>query len=697
MPFDFDMDSISPVNTGGGGSSVNISPLNIIPTTSAQNFVPAAGNAYAPVNVSGVTSAIDPNITASNIVNGVEILGVVGTASASAPKEVARYQVDDDGVADVSGKNLTGAFDDITNVKNNAFLNAFYLTNVSGTVSFPNCTHAGINSFTNAFRNTKISDVSFPNLTSATSAFVSAFVNCNINNVDFHSVVTLTAGVYSSAFANSVVNFANFGSVVDASVGFPGAFYASTINGVDFSNVKYTDLGGFSTCFYSSKGLTSISYPSLTHVGDRAFNAAFSNSDLISFDAQNISYVNTNGFNRAFSDALNFTYFNVSENMIIRGNEAFSSTFRNSNILSFKLSSTLGDYSNCFKDAFNNCQNLISVNMSAQSTYNTGINFFYSFCRNCTNLTDVDLSSLKGMALVSSSQTFGNAFAGDVNLTTVNLYSLSNLPTNSNDFRNAFLGCSKLTSMDFPALWDLGAGGCFDNAFANSGIQNLSFSGMGNFYFTLLNSYHPFGNMLKNVEGCTVHFPSSFPSSGRSHTDVVAGFGGTNTTILFDLPSVTNSFANFYNITENGEMGGQSIAVNASSENVNAWRAIHAVGDGGWHSAVSEAPHYYTIYCHDGLRLTYIRFVTAYDVNGVTNTPVMINVCASNDDINWEEVNTTFDKEIISGGASYVTTTFLKPGYYKYYKFFFNSYNNDPSYLVTINSMTINGTYKYTE
>lgn len=44
-----------------------------------------------------------------------------------------------------------------------------------------------------------------------------------------------------------------------------------------------------------------------------------------------------------------------------------------------------------------------------------------------------------------------------------------------------------------------------------------------------------FDDMLEGVTGCTVHFPSALESTMQSWTSVTDGFGGTNTTVLFDL------------------------------------------------------------------------------------------------------------------------------------------------------------------
>lgn len=58
-----------------------LSNLNITPSTNAQEYNPAISgvDGYSLVSVSAVTSAIDQNITAGNIKNGVSILGVTGS------------------------------------------------------------------------------------------------------------------------------------------------------------------------------------------------------------------------------------------------------------------------------------------------------------------------------------------------------------------------------------------------------------------------------------------------------------------------------------------------------------------------------------------------------------------------------------------------------------------------------------------
>lgn len=60
------------------------------PTTSQQTITPDTGYELAEVTVNAVTSSIDNNIVASNIKNGVEILGVTGSYVGSANNEPTR-------------------------------------------------------------------------------------------------------------------------------------------------------------------------------------------------------------------------------------------------------------------------------------------------------------------------------------------------------------------------------------------------------------------------------------------------------------------------------------------------------------------------------------------------------------------------------------------------------------------------------
>ena len=69
--------------------AVNLEVANVSPTTSSQQLTPSGSNlGFSQVNVDAVTSSIDANITAENIKNGVNILGVTGNYQGSGAHSV---------------------------------------------------------------------------------------------------------------------------------------------------------------------------------------------------------------------------------------------------------------------------------------------------------------------------------------------------------------------------------------------------------------------------------------------------------------------------------------------------------------------------------------------------------------------------------------------------------------------------------
>ena len=160
----------------------------------------------------------------------------------------------------------------------------------------------------------------------------------------------------------------------------------------------------------------------------------------------------------------------------------------------------LGPYALAY--AFRDCTGLTSVDLSSLTKVSGTYALQYAF-RGCTKLTSVDLSSL---TTVSGTNALQYAFPSCTKLTSVNLSSLAKM-SGSQVLNYAFRDCTSLTSLSFPAL------------------TTSSFGSATN----------QFNNMLYGVRGCTVHFPASIQSTIGNWTSVQNGFGGTNTTVLFDL------------------------------------------------------------------------------------------------------------------------------------------------------------------
>ena len=117
------------------------------------------------------------------------------------------------------------------------------------------------------------------------------------------------------------------------------------------------------------------------------------------------------------------------------------------------------------------------------------------------------------------------------------------LPSNVTDVGNnamyhAFHGCTGLTSVDLSSLTTVRGSSAMKKAFTNcTKLKTLSFPALTSKSFG--SDTGQFDEMLTSVTGCTVHFPSNLQSVIGSWSSVTSGFGGTNTTVLFDLPATT--------------------------------------------------------------------------------------------------------------------------------------------------------------
>ena len=181
--------------------------------------------------------------------------------------------------------------------------------------------------------------------------------------------------------------------------------------------------------------------------------------------------------------------------------------------------------------AFYNCTSLTSVDLSSLSTIsgkNALTNAFFS----CTNLTSVDLSNL---STISSTSALTNAFYDCDSLTSVDLSSLSTI-SGAYALNDVFSDCTNLTSVDLSNLSTVNGDSALFGAFDKcTSLKELSFPALTSKSF---GSYtNQFYCMLFGVTGCTVHFPSNLESVIGSWSDVISGFDGNSTQILFDLPA----------------------------------------------------------------------------------------------------------------------------------------------------------------
>ncbi len=297
----------------------------------------------------------------------------------------------------------------------------------------------------------------------------------------------------------------------------------------DFSNIKEVRTYGMYYAFYYNKNATgTLDFSSLDTIsGGYAFYDTFYQCnkitgilDMSALKQINSSYCFSSAFN---STAIEEVRFDSLEFVGSSSNQCFSSAFSNNNSL---ISANFGKLKECrsnnvFQSAFYNCQNFEDIDISSLVSVRVGIttysiNIFSSMFYNCKKLTSVDFGSL---TYLCGNGAFNNTFSSCTSLTSVDFSNLSVILA-PNVFNYAFQNCTSLTTLSFPKLLDM------------AGMQQNIFS-----------------NMLKGCSNVTVHFPSNLQTTMSSWADVTAGFGGTNTTVLWDLPAST-SVIDYTTVTE---------------------------------------------------------------------------------------------------------------------------------------------------
>lgn len=160
----------------------------------------------------------------------------------------------------------------------------------------------------------------------------------------------------------------------------------------------------------------------------------------------------------------------------------------------------------------------------------SGTSAMYQCFYGCTGITELDMSSLE---YVAASIGIGQLCFGCTALTSADFSSLRG--GGQNLLAYCFEGCTNFASIKLSSLKTLSSVSMLANAFKNTIIAELKFPALNTSSFG--SRTNQFVNMLVGVTGCVVHFPSNIQSVIGSWADVTNGFGGTNTTVLFDLPA----------------------------------------------------------------------------------------------------------------------------------------------------------------
>lgn len=472
---------------GQGGAPV-IDTLNVTPTTSAQTITaPSGTDGYSPVNVSAVDSSIDANIVAGNIKSGVSILGVSGN------------------VVELNGTTAS----------------------VTPTTSAQTITPtAPSNGFT---------EVSVSAVTSAIDANITA------GNIKKDVQILGVTGSYEGQtptgtmyiISNGTYNVADK-AIADVQVPTtaPAHYIEKTVdaNGVlqnsnTFINLNnVTDIGGnvLAYSYYGNTVITGVldlsSLPKIS--GVKALNYAFANcTGITSVDMSSVVEISgNNSCESMFYGCTGLTYADLS---------SLTKVFSNSSSCSYM---------------FHGCTHLTSVNLSSLSYVYGSTNHCKRMFMQCSALTNINLSSLLD---IGSSYGCQEIFSGCTGLTSVDMSSLTRVFASG--LSGAFNNCTSLTNIDLSSLKDINGNSCLTNMCEKcTSLTSLSFPAFT--VATFGTKTNQFGSIVKNVTGCTIHFPKNLdPQTGVTVVSRLNGypnFDGTNTVISFDLPSTAHLIGN---------------------------------------------------------------------------------------------------------------------------------------------------------
>lgn len=191
-----------------------------------------------------------------------------------------------------------------------------------------------------------------------------------------------------------------------------------------------------------------------------------------------------------------------------------------------------------FNQQFTGDANLTAADFSSVTTIEGVANFEGCFWLS-SNLEHIDMHNLTTVNVDNGTGMENAIFNYWIDGTKVSELNLDNLTTLAGYASlSGFIQNSLITGdYTFPKLSVLSSQYALNGAFLNSSITSVSFPALTSTSFGSYTSQ--FYNMLQGLTGITVHFPSNLQSVIGSWSDVTAGFGGTNTTVLFDLTATS--------------------------------------------------------------------------------------------------------------------------------------------------------------
>lgn len=266
-----------------------------------------------------------------------------------------------------------------------------------------------------------------------------------------------------------------------------------------------TPVGYMQKMFYNNTGLTGVVKLGGKNFSQNSLKECFDYSGVTGFEFTELESISTSGSRNPFE-------------------QSDLSTMPNLQTVKFDKLQSIG-ISITFQSAFKLLPRLTTFEAPLLVTISSEAVFQEAFY-GTSSLTTIDFSNLEYAATNSFTTAF--AYTGLTSVSFPHLYTAQ-----VSSFRNAFYGCSFLTTADFGMVSGFGTW-AFRGTFTNcTALEDVYFHGLTINCFTGYNEQ--FKEMLTGCNNVTVHFPAAVQSVAESNVDVMDGFNGTNTSVVYDL------------------------------------------------------------------------------------------------------------------------------------------------------------------
>ena len=219
--------------------------------------------------------------------------------------------VDDDGVLQSPSAAGDLIFTDVKDISDNAMYYLFRCNTSITSVSFPALTSvSGSNAMYYAFSDcTSLTDVSFPELTtvSGSSCMYYVFYNCTgLTSVSFPALTTVSgfSALYYAFYYCTGLTSVSFPALatISGSYGMYYVFYNCTsLTTVSFPVLTSVGANGMNYAFSGCTGLTSVSFPKLETIDKNGMYYAFYNCSLTSISFPSLTSIGQNAFRNCTS------------------------------------------------------------------------------------------------------------------------------------------------------------------------------------------------------------------------------------------------------------------------------------------------------------------------------------------------------------------------------------------------------------